>query len=77
MDVNIPKELRVVRDNPGAAARLYIDGELFPHATIDGFAVHPQRGRLPSVSVSIAAQSVIVEDSVDEAPSPTNPTITT
>lgn len=68
LPVRIPKQLRVVRDKAGGAARLYIDGELFPFATVDGFTVHPQKTQMPCVSVSIAAWSVVVEDSVDGAP---------
>lgn len=60
----IAKSLRVVRESPGAAARLYIDGELFEYATVDGFSVHPKRGQIPSVSVQIAAQTVEVDDCV-------------
>lgn len=63
-DIKIAKSLRVIRDTLGSAARLEIDGELFPFATVDGFSVHPKRGQMPSVTVSIAAESVELLDSV-------------
>lgn len=68
LPVRIPKQLRVVRDKAGGPARLYIDGDLFPFATADGFTVHPQKTQMPCVSLSIAAWSVVVEDSIDAAP---------
>jgi hypothetical protein len=61
--VNIAKVLRVVRGGTGAA-RLYIDGKLFDYATVGGFTVHPQRGEMPGVTVTIAAWRVeLVDDS--------------
>lgn len=55
-------KLEVVRPAGQAHARLYIDGKLFPYATLDGFTVHPQRGQAPSVAVVIYAESVEVRD---------------
>jgi hypothetical protein len=63
----IAKVLRVVRDGPSGAARLYVDGELFPWATTDGYSVHPQRGVMPGVTVTIAGFRVEVEDDTDGA----------
>ena len=65
---NIAKVLRVVREGPGRAARLYIDGTLFEYATIEGFYVHPRRGEMPGVTVTIAASRVEVVDDVDARP---------
>jgi hypothetical protein len=59
--------LRVERDKPGSPARLYIDGELFPYATIDGFTVHPQRNEMPGVTVTIAGWRVELTDG-EESP---------
>lgn len=61
-DIRIANTLRVIRDRPGAPARLEIDGELFPYGTLDGFTVHPRRGELPGVALSIVAWRVEVVD---------------
>ena len=42
-EYKIAKTLRVVREGTGHA-RLYIDGEPFDYATVDGFTVHPRAG---------------------------------
>jgi hypothetical protein len=56
------KLLRVVREGTDHA-HLEIDGEPFPFFTVDGFTVHPERGKPPCVSVTIAADCVEVLDS--------------
>lgn len=53
--------LRVVRDGTNHA-HLEIDGEPFPFFTVDGYTVHPVRGKPPHVLVSIAAHRVEVVD---------------
>lgn len=69
----IAKTLRVVREGPGRPARLYIDGELFEYATVDGFGVHPRRGEMPGVTVTIAASRVEVVDDLDAQPGELSP----
>lgn len=69
----IAKTLRVVREDPGAAARLYIDGEAFDYATVDGYTVHPRRGEMPGVTVTIAAWRVELVDDVDAEPGGLSP----
>lgn len=59
------REVRIVRDGIGKAARMYIDGELFPYYTSDGYGLHPKRAELPSVSFTLVAERVIVTDQVD------------
>lgn len=63
----IAKTLRVVRNGTGHS-HLYIDGELFPYATVDGFSVHPRKGEMPGVTVTIAAYRVEVCDDMDGKP---------
>lgn len=63
----IAKTLRVVREGSGPA-RLYIDGEPFDYATVDGFAVHPKRNEMPGVTVTIAAWRVELVDDIDAKP---------
>ena len=53
----VAQRLQVVREG-STPARLYIDGVLFPYATVDGFSVHPHRGKMPGVTVTIAAWRV-------------------
>lgn len=60
--VTMPGVLKVVRKRMGGPAELYIDGELFRWATIDGFEVRPNRGSQPGVTLTIAAMRVEVED---------------
>lgn len=67
-DWKIPKELRVVRASLNRPARLYIDGELFPYATSEGFTVSPRRNEMPGVSLTIAADRVEVVDSMVAEP---------
>jgi hypothetical protein len=67
-DYRIAKTLRVVREGTGGPSRLYIDGELFGYATVDGFTVHPRRNEMPAVSVTIAAWRVELVDDVDAKP---------
>lgn len=55
------KLIRVVRDGTDHA-HLEIDGEVFPFFTAEGFTVHPERGKLPSVSTVIVAERVEVID---------------
>lgn len=69
----IAKTLRVVREGTGAASRLYIDGEPFDYATVDGFSVHPRRGEMPGVTVTIAAWRVELVDDVDAKPGELSP----
>lgn len=66
----VAKTLRVERTRAGGPARLYIDGELFPYATVDGFAVHPRKNELPGVTLTIAAWRVELVDDVDAAVPP-------
>lgn len=54
--------LRVVRNGGGQAARLYIDGELFPWATDDGFTVNPRRGEGTYVMLKLVGRRVEVTD---------------
>lgn len=72
-DYKIAKTLRVVREGPGRPARLYIDGELFDCATVDGFTVHPKRDEMPCVTVSIAAWRVELVDDIDAKPGGLSP----
>jgi len=69
----IAKTLRVVREGIGAPARLYIDGEYFEYATVGGFTVHPARGEMPGVTVTIAAWRVEVVDDADAKPGELSP----
>ena len=69
----IAKTLRVVREGTGGAARLYIDGELFDYATVNGFSVHPARNEMPGVTVTIAAWRVELVDDVDARPGELSP----
>jgi hypothetical protein len=69
----IAKTLRVVREGAGAASRLYIDGEPFDFATVDGYTVHPRRGEMPGVTVTIAAWRVELVDDVDAKPGELSP----
>jgi len=61
------RELKIVRTGPGKAASLYIDGELFPYFTSDGYGVHPRRNELPQVNFTMVAERVIVIDQMEEA----------
>jgi len=68
--VKVAKELRVVRQGT-SAARLYINGELFPFATVDGFKVGPTgRAVPPTVSLTLIADRVELIDDMypDDAP---------
>jgi hypothetical protein len=67
-EYKIAKTLKVVREGPGRAARLFIDGEPFDYATVDGFSVHPKRNEMPGVTVTIAAWRVELVDDVDANP---------
>jgi hypothetical protein len=67
-EYKIAKTLKVVREGTGRAARLFIDGEPFDYATVDGFTVHPKRGEMPGVTVTIAAWRVELVDDVDASP---------
>lgn len=58
---HLAKELRVVRSGP-SAAQLYIDGELFPLFTRDGFHIEVRRNQISGVTLTIAAERVYVED---------------
>lgn len=68
----IARRLQVVREG-STPARLYIDGVLFPYATVDGFTVHPHRGRMPGVTVTIAGCRVEVTDDLDAKPGTLTP----
>jgi hypothetical protein len=72
-DYKIAKTLRVVREGAGQPSRLYIDGELFEYATVDGFTVHPQRKQMPGVTVTIAAWRVELVDDIDAKPGELSP----
>jgi hypothetical protein len=69
----IAKTLRVVREDTGGASRLYIDGEPFDYATVDGFTVHPKRNEMPGVTVTIAAWRVELVDDMDAKPGELSP----
>lgn len=69
----IAKTLRVVREGTGGAARLFIDGEPFDYATVDGFSVHPRRGEMPGVTVTIAAWRVELVDDAGAEPGELSP----
>lgn len=71
--LKIAKTLRVVREGTGTPARLYIDGELFEYATVDGFSAHPRRGEIPCVTVTIAAWRVELVDDIDAKPGELSP----
>lgn len=62
--VQVAGVLRVIREGHAGPARLEIDGVPFPFATVDGFSVHPAKGRIPSVTVSIAAWRVELVDDI-------------
>ena len=68
----IAQLLQVVREGT-APVRLYIDGVLFPYATVDGFSVHPHRGKMPGVTVTIAGWRVEVIDDLDAKPGTLTP----
>jgi hypothetical protein len=72
-EYKIAKTLRVVREGTGHASRLYIDGVPFDYATVDGFSVHPKRGEMPGVTVTIAAWRVELVDDVDAGPGELSP----
>jgi hypothetical protein len=62
--IQIAKVLRVERTRAGGWARLWIDGELFPYGTAGGFTVHPVKGELPGVTLTIVGWRVeVVDDS--------------
>ena len=65
--IKVADELVVRRYGPGQAARLYINGELFPWGTIDGFHINPRRAETPSVTLTIAALKVEVIDDIGPA----------
>ena len=71
-EYKIAKTLRVVREGSGHA-RLYIDGEPFDYASVDGFTVHPKRNEMPGVTVTIAAWRVEVVDDIDAKPGELSP----
>jgi hypothetical protein len=58
--VAIPRVLRLEQAE-GKAGRLYVDGVVFPWATVDGFRIDVQRGKLPGVSLVLAAEKVEAE----------------
>jgi hypothetical protein len=68
----IAKTLRVVRHGNGGS-KLYIDGVPFDYATVDGFSVHPKRGEMPGVTVTIAAWRVELVDDIDAKPGELSP----
>jgi hypothetical protein len=64
-------ELLVVRRLGTAHATLFIDGEAFNYATIDGFTVGPtRRAQLPAVHLSVAARRLELLDDMRPAPEP-------
>lgn len=67
-EYKVAKTLKVVREGPGRAARLFIDGEPFDYATADGFSVHPQRNEMPGVTLTIAAWRVELVDDTASNP---------
>lgn len=76
-DLRLAKELRIVMCPNLGAGRLYIDGELFPYFTVDGFTTHLRRAQPRGVTLTIAAESVVVieDDSNSDrhAPPPRQP----
>lgn len=71
-DYKIARTLRVVRES-GGPARLCIDGEHFPYATVGGFTVHLKKKELPAVTVTIAAWRVELVDDMDAKPGELSP----
>lgn len=63
-DYVLAKSLIVVQERAGAA-KLFIDGEPFPYATLDGFSVHPKRGNAPGVSCTLYADRVELISTMD------------
>jgi hypothetical protein len=55
------KHIQVVRD-PGGAAKCYIDGEMFPFYTTNGFTVHSERKHAPEVTFTVVAEGVELRD---------------
>lgn len=63
--IRLAKVLRVVRHGP-RPAELYIDGELFGYATVDGFTAGPTaKSTLPSVALRIVGHRVEFVDDLD------------
>lgn len=64
--LQIAKVLRVVNEG-GRYATLYIDGEPFTYATVDGFHVSSmaQNPKMPGVTLTIAASRVEFVDDLD------------
>lgn len=57
------KSIEIVR-GPGEHADLFIDGELFPYYTRDGFTVGSiMKAEAPAVTLTIVAEVVNVRDS--------------
>lgn len=51
-------------DETPRPVRMWIDGKLFEYGTLDGFHINPRRTEQPGVTLTIAAASVEVRDSV-------------
>jgi hypothetical protein len=69
--VRFPK-IAVIRSGfPGKDRRqtvgLLVDGELFPYPTFGGYVIAVDRETLPGVNLTLAADSVEVQDEVDGA----------
>jgi hypothetical protein len=62
--VTIAKELKIVRNGFGPA-ELYIDGVLFPYATVDGFSHQATRREMPTVHVAIVAEKVAIVNDIN------------
>jgi len=63
--IKVARVLRVVRRGP-RPAELYIDGELFGYATVDGFTAGPTaKNTLPSVSLRLVGHRVEFIDDLD------------
>lgn len=63
IEYRIARVIKVVRDKINGPATLFVDGELFPYATADGYSFHPQRNEMPGVTFTLVAERVELIDS--------------
>ena len=54
--------IHVMRPQGQAFGELYLDGERFPYYTKDGYHVHIDRNNTPNVTLTIAGETLTVED---------------
>jgi len=55
-------QLVEIKREPDGTMGVRIDGELMPWFTVDGYSVEVRRNNMPGVTVTIAAEHVIVDD---------------